>query len=153
MKNNKSKLMHILEGKSSGVSPTSVDACVIDGMFIIQSLESIAPTYGAIAKDIMVNLCRKAKRVDFVCDTYKSPSIKDIERGRRGNLGGEISLIVQGPEQHRPKDFQQALRNNFKKSLLCFLVKEWEDDSYASVLHGHEIYFGLEKRVLPLQRG
>ena len=38
MKSNKSKLMHILEGKVSSVSPTSVDACVVDGMFIYNTV-------------------------------------------------------------------------------------------------------------------
>ena len=116
IKSEKSKLMQKLEGKVSSNPPSSIDVCIGDGMFLIQSMQNVAPTYGGIAKSIMTNLCSRARRIDFVCDTYKSPSIKDIERSIRGNQENKISIKVHGPEQHRPKDFSQALRHSdFKK--------------------------------------
>ena len=52
MKSNKCKLMHKLKRNVLIVLAASVDVCLVNGMLMIQSLESVAPTYGGIAKII-----------------------------------------------------------------------------------------------------
>ena len=109
MKSNKSKLMHKLEGKVSSSPPASVDVCVVDGMFMTQSLHNLEPAYGGIAKKILRSLCRKAKRVDFVCDTYERPSIKDIERCARGNVRSEFNICCTRPRAASSKRFPASI--------------------------------------------
>jgi hypothetical protein len=83
-------------------------------------------------------------RVDFVCDTYRTPSIKDIERERRGSE--ESSYLITGPQQSRPKDWQHALQSpSFKTSLLRFLADEWKNTSYAQTIAGHEVYVAVDE--------
>ena len=116
----------------------------MDGMFLIQSLVDLPSTFGGVANVILSRLARHANRVDFVCDTYKHPSIKDINREDRGSTEGEVK--VSGPEQRRPKDFSQALKTElFKTSLLLFLAEEWCRNEYAAVLKTIELYFGLDE--------
>ena len=45
--------------------------------------------------------------VDLVCDTYQTPSVKDVEHTRRGDV--EATYIITGPQQKRPRDWQKAL--------------------------------------------
>ncbi|MCG7875152.1 MAG: hypothetical protein N0C90_02335 [Candidatus Thiodiazotropha endolucinida] len=141
----KSKLFAKLEARIHSDAPRSVDVCIMDGMFLIQSLVALPPTFGGVAKLIMSCLARLADRVDFLCDTYKHPSIKDITREDRGSVTGEIK--VSGPDQRRPKDFGTALKaESFKISLLRFLAEEWSSDEYTSVLKTCELYFGLDDK-------
>ena len=83
-KTDKSKLMHKLEDKIESTSPDAVDACAVDAMFLIRSMKNLPTTYGAVSRAILSKIMCFGKRVDFVCDTYNSPSIKDIERSAGG---------------------------------------------------------------------
>ena len=146
IKTDKSQLMHHLEKKIESTCPPrdEVSTCVVDGMFLLHILQHVPATYGGMAKTILEYLCAQAKRIDFVCDTYKHPSVKDVERDRRGDLHGLTALVVTGPEQHRPVEYQKALRSDeFKTSLLAFLSVEWLDDQYAPILRGHQLFFAL----------
>ena len=142
-KTDKAALMKKLEKRVVTEDPSNCDACVVDGMFLVQSLTNLPSTFGGVAKTILNILCGLARCVHFVCDTYRSPSIKQSERLLRDSH--EADIKVTGPEQKRPKDFQKALRSGkFKTSLLRFLSQEWSRDCYASQLEGHGIYFGLD---------
>lgn len=142
-KTDKSALMKKLEKQVNTEEPMTCDAHVIDGMFLIQSLTNLPPTFGGVAKTILQILCSLSERVDFVCDTYKSPTIKHAERVLRDS--NEADIKVTGPDQKRPKDFQKALQSEkFKTSLLRYLAQEWRRECYAPILHGHHIYFGLD---------
>lgn len=61
MTRDKSKVLHRLEGKVASSPPPSVNVCAVDGMFLIQSLQNVAPTYSGEAKSIMESLCSQAK--------------------------------------------------------------------------------------------
>ena len=58
-------------------------------------------TYGKITEDIMEKLCTMDE-VHFICDVYKEPSLKDVERKRRG--GAELAFPITEPGQRIPKD-------------------------------------------------
>jgi hypothetical protein len=47
------------------------------------NLNDLPATYGCIANLILMKIC-VAQIVDFVCDTYRTPSIKAGEQERRG---------------------------------------------------------------------
>ncbi len=49
-------------------------------------------------------------RFDFVCDTYRKPSIKDEERERRNKVNG-IRVKILSPKQKCPKQWQKYLAN------------------------------------------
>lgn len=119
-KTKKSKLMHKLEERVKGRTPSTSDTCIIDTKFLIRTLINVPNTYGDIAKFIPSRSLAFRKRVDFVCDSYKNPSIKDIEHGIRGSGCKPTSnkFIISGPEQKRPSDFNAALNSaNFKVEL------------------------------------
>ena len=141
-KTNKAKLMHYLEAKAVHTPPTAVSATVVDAMFLLHTQVDIPPTYGGIAERLLRQLCVMSERVDFVTDTYQSPSIKDIERDRRGAC--EAGYSIQGPQQKRPTEWQKALLSpSFKSALLKFLFSEWLRPEYAQILSGHSLYFAL----------
>ena len=50
-----------------------------------------------------------SERVDFVGDQYISPSIKDIERERRGQ--SDMVYQISGPEQRSPLEWQNSLKS------------------------------------------
>ena len=100
-------------------------------------------TYGEVAKVILSKICTYGKRIDFVCDTYRSPSIKDNERNMRG--ANDINIVIAGSEQKRPSNFGQALSSGrFKTSLFKFLAAEWEKNIYKEILDDHEVFLALE---------
>ena len=84
----------------------------------------------------------------MVFDRIVSPSIKDCERDKRSAGNDRHSTyVITGPAQKRPNNFIGALRNNqFKDSLVKFLVSSWEDNSNADILYGKEIYATYDER-------
>lgn len=69
-KTGKAALQQKLEKMIDSCSPTSVNAYVIDAMFLIRSWTNLPSTYAGVAKAILSQICCFAKRVDFVRDTY-----------------------------------------------------------------------------------
>ena len=63
-------------------APRSVVACIVDGMFLVQSHVDLSPTFGGQANLTLSRLVRRANHVDFACDTLKILSINDITRDR-----------------------------------------------------------------------
>ncbi|KAG7163007.1 hypothetical protein Hamer_G002055 [Homarus americanus] len=105
----------------------------MDATFLIKSLSDFPATCGGVAEVLLSKLCAHARCVDFVYDTYTSPSIKDNERHMRG--ANEVNIVIAGPEHKRQKHFSQALSSGlFKTSLLKFLAAEWEKDTYKEML-------------------
>ena len=67
-------------------------AIMVDGMALLQSITKIPTTCEELARKvlgILVNMDNNenTSRVDFVCDQYIIPSIKDSERERLGSTG------------------------------------------------------------------
>ena len=136
----KAKLANYLTLKVNSEQPPSFDAYVVDAMYLIRSLnlKDMSGTYGDIALQILRKICI-APRVDFVCDTYRSPSIKNAEQKKRG--ASDLDITITGPSQKRPKDLKGALiSSKFKSELLSFFSTEWSKDTYAEVLRGHDLY-------------
>ena len=68
-------------------------------------------------------------------DNIKSPSIKDTERDRRGNLERHTLYSTLGLKQKRPSNFANALRSDsFKIEFVKLLSAALCDSSLFSVL-------------------
>ena len=61
-------------------APRNIDACIVDGMFLVQSHDDLPSTFDGQANVTLCRLVRRANPVDFACDTFKYPSINDITR-------------------------------------------------------------------------
>ena len=69
--------------------------------------------------------------------------MKDAERQRRGS--DDMVFSMTGPDQHRPKYWQSALRfSSFKVAFMRFLSTEWMKSSYAEIMSHHEVYLALD---------
>ena len=66
-----------------------------------------------------------------MCNTYTSPSIRDVERNIRGSHNERFLFKITGAEQICPEDFQETMKScNFKLLLLRFLADEWRNQAY-----------------------
>ena len=72
-------------------------------MFFLHTQVNPPVSYGRIAGSILEKLVSLAARVDFVCDQYISPSIKDVERERRGTV--ETLYTITGCDQTELQDW------------------------------------------------
>ena len=82
-----------------------------------------------------------SKRVDIIFDTYEMPSIKRMERERRGTCYRNCKSM--GPQQARPADLNEALKSpSFKTELPTFLLNEWKEQAYAHIMHERHVYVG-----------
>ena len=77
---NKSTLFGKLEVRIITDSPRNINACIVYGMFLVQSYVDLPSTFGGQANKALSRLVRRANHVDFACDTFKYPSINDITR-------------------------------------------------------------------------
>ena len=114
MKTEKSNLLDILENKVPSAMPSSIDACVIDGIFLLHLLPPHIPgTYGALPAGFLRQVVALSHlRVHLVFDAYPVPSIKDSERALRGldhSEGREYTIT--GPEQLRPRNINDSLQS------------------------------------------
>ena len=146
----KSKLANHLKslGKQNAQA-VKVKTYLIDAMFFIRLLVNIPSTYGGIAKRLLENLMKlghEAERLDFIADTYKTPSLKDFEREVvRGQDISESTFLIAGPDMKRPSDFSKALgETSFKVSLLRFLSIEWKKSEYTSILKTKTLYYKFD---------
>ena len=143
---NKSVLRDCLESTvTEHGEPSLVKAHVIDGNFLLHCLPpKIPPTFGGLSKVILQTaLTHKSPRIDIVFDTYESPSIKDCERERRG--ADLQQFVIVGPEQIRPRKLEQALKSmSFKQALPRFLLEDWCNDEYLTIIGDREVYLGVD---------
>ena len=141
----KSSLARKIENRIiSNIEPSNIDVYMIATMFLVHTLSSFPVTYGGLAKTILSKACSFASQV-HQCDTYgEGPSIKGQEHEKRGD--SHTIHRITGPSQRRPADFRSALQlSTFKTELLNFLAREWMSSDYASILEGHEVYFGMDQ--------
>ena len=135
-KTQKSSLFHHLENQVvSTQTSMPAAACIVDGIFLLRTLPPNQPsTFGALAVTILVHVTSlSSDRADIVFDTYEMPSIKAYERARRGPIEKEFKIV--GPEQSRPKNFNDALNSpSFKRELPSFLMKEWQRQHFSSMI-------------------
>ena len=143
-KTDKAKLLHKLENTIRSTGPEDpVDVTLVDGMFLLHTLQNLPTTYGEVASVILALLCNMSNRVDMICDTYREPSIKDLEHSRRS--ADDSMYSITGPSQQRPKNWQKALQSSrFKTALVKFLVQEWSMHADPEVLKGHDVFLAVE---------
>lgn len=74
---------------------------------------------GKVAQKILnYFLSQSGRTIILTFDTYRTPSIKDLERIARGERRTE-TYHISGPDQDRPSNFLKALENiKFKEALL-----------------------------------
>lgn len=145
-KTDKSVLLKVLEEKvEKHMSPLVVDACIIDGNFLLHTLPAtkLPATFGGVARSFLVqSVSLSPKRVDIAFDDYPTPSVKDCERARRGTDDSQVFVL--GPEQIRPKNFDSALNSrSFKQQFPLFIAEEWKDQSYAHIIGTRDVYLGF----------
>ena len=148
VKTDKSKLLHYLE---LGIVPTAErpsDAVhIIEGNAMLQSLVAIPDTFEELAESVF-NQLPKAKRVDFITDTYKPQSIKSYERTRRGTTA---THLLSGAKTRTPHDWKNFMSNDKNKTqLIKLLLDQWKTDKFATRLVGRDIYFVIDKAVVRL---
>ena len=153
LKTNKATLLHKLEKvefvelEDASKVPNSV--YIVDGNVLLHSLLDIPATFGDLAKKVFMCL-PKAACIHFVTDTYKQESIKSAERLRRGSSENNTYLL-NGSATKLPRNWKLFLSSEEnKRSLINFLLTEWETDNYADKLENKEIFFVNEERCVLL---
>ena len=145
----KSKIFHALEAKvEEDGAPQDAGCTIIDGCFMLRTMNPSQPgTYGALSRNIMSTVLQsKGSRVDVTFDTYETPSIKDSERGRRGSVSRNVSIVISGPQQRRDGSFAKQLDSEgFKRALPSFLVDDWQRPEYAPLIGNRELYVGVRE--------
>ena len=106
------------------------------------SSEFTRNVYDGLAAIILIQATAlSSKRVDITFDTYEMPSIKKMERERRGTCDRNYKNI--GQQQTLSADFNETLKSpSFKTELPTFLLNEWEDQAYAHIIHERHVYVG-----------
>ena len=88
-KTNKSALAKLLEdGVEILPNLTNASAVIVDAMARLQTLPRIPDRFIDLADVILsavIKQAGEARRIDFVADQYPSVSMKNIERGKRGD--------------------------------------------------------------------
>ena len=140
----KSKRMHKIESLlEDSTAPTDVDVGIGDATFLQHTQNNPPLTFGQLAVALLNQLTCMAQQVHLVCDIYNTPSIKENERRRRGS--DDMVFSMTGPDQHRSKDWQSALRfSSSKVAFMRFLATEWMKSSYALIISHHEVYLALD---------
>ena len=142
-KTDKAQLLRRLEKMCESANPERTDVIIVDAAFFLHTMQSPPMSFGKIAEDILQRLCSMAPEVHFVCDVYKEPSIKHLERSRRGEE--DLTFSITGPEQKRPRDWQKALKSpKFKAAFFRFLAAEWERQRYLRLLGNHIVFLGFD---------
>ena len=122
-------------------APGNIDITIIDGMFFLHLFPDLPSTFGSVASHILRQICRqKGNETHLIFDKIISPSIKDCERTKRA-LSRSTVYQITGPEQKRPTNWLQALRQDkFKEALVEFLTNHWSDNSFASSFGQKKIF-------------
>jgi len=120
----------------------------VDGNAHFQAIGHLPDTFEELALQVF-NTLPKVTVIHFVTDTYKSISIKSLERNRRGS---SVSYLIQGPKMKLARDFKSFLLNSDnKQQFIKFLLSEWQADKYSNIIKGRSIFFVSEEQCFYLQ--
>ena len=117
-------------------------------MFILNlSTQNLTKTYSALARRILVKVLNLTNiRADLCFDIYESPSIKDVKRKNRADVETEREFYI-GPRLKIPRNFNELLKiSSFKSSFLDFLMKEYENIEYATMMGEKELYCSIDNK-------
>ena len=136
----KSKVFHSLKAGLKSTPPEKICVFIADGMFLVHALIGTSPTYGVLARKLLLKVMKETtERADICFDCFNSPSIKDVERKERGDVDS-VRLFSIGPKVKIEKDISSLLKlSSFKNELIRFLSAEYEDDKYAPII-GKKIF-------------
>ncbi|CAG5110081.1 Protein of unknown function, partial [Cotesia congregata] len=111
LKTPKSTFANSLKSQVEMVEPTNIDVEIIDGFYFLYLIGNSMPqTFEKVAESILMKICAsQAKEIHLIFDQYVTPSIKDSERQSRKEF--DVPYKITGPQQIRPKDFVQSLKN------------------------------------------
>ena len=140
-KNNKSVFQeHISKSPIINRLPTGEKAFIIDGNAILHQQVTIPDTFGTLAENVFNSLpIHKHTRIDFVTDTPKTRSIKDLTRKSRG-IGKEY--VISGPLTKVPPQWKDLLHHNANKAqIITLMINDWKTDKYAAKLHTVKLYY------------
>ena len=146
--NDKSTVFHHLTKDFQSNSPDTIETAIADVMFILNlSTQNLLKTYSALAKRILVKVLNITNiRADLCFDIYESPSIKDVKRKDRGDIETEREFYI-GPRLKIPSNFNELLKiSSLKSSFLDFLMKEYENIEYSSVIGEKEFYCSIDSK-------
>lgn len=122
-KTNKAKLKDIILKDVTAMNDIEEncvnDVAIVDMMAILNTFTSIPKTYSDLADKFVRALPRNYFRVDIVADTYKSTSIKALERKLRGE---SEKIHIASLESKTPGDFSRILKNGENKERLIELI-------------------------------
>lgn len=141
----KSAMQGILRNDST--LPAHVDVVLVDGFFILHSLQNVPQSFGNISKKILQTITNNnASSVHIIFDRYFSPSVKDYERDSRAECNRDGEYHISGPEQVRPEEFSKLLRKDkFKVALVKFLIDHWKSNELAVFFNNKTILLNFEK--------
>ncbi|CAH1645610.1 unnamed protein product [Spodoptera littoralis] len=131
-KTDKSALLKMLQKEIDSNPPERCDVIVYDGFFIMHSIRDVPSSFKNISKKLMqVFTANSADTVIIAFDRYTFPSIKHNEHSIRGRIKGQ-HYQINGPDQIRPSNFADALKNiYFKEALVDFIIDDWANDYMA----------------------
>ncbi|KAJ8031889.1 hypothetical protein HOLleu_25241 [Holothuria leucospilota] len=140
LKTDKSKLLRKLEELQGSFTETPlppIDVTLIDGGFLIHSFLSAIgniTSYRHLARKLLAYVCaNQGNEIHVLFDTYRPMSLKESERKLRG--AEDCPFVITGPEQAPRQNCQKLLQNGiFKDQLAIFLLKEWQENQYGSIL-------------------
>ena len=148
IKTAKSKLLTCIEPSDCSSEFRSESYHVIDGNAMMHSICKLPRTFGQIAK-LLFDMLPKVERVDFVTDTFKTNSIKSLERLRRGT---STKILLNGPEQTVPSDWHAFLsKDENKTQLIEFILSEWSSEKYTDLLKGRRIFYASGSKCFLLE--
>lgn len=130
-------------------------AMPVDAMAMIRTLRQadIPKTFGQLAHVILERICHQFQyfsKIDFVVYTYRSTSIKSVERDRRTSALGELRQHIASEAQQCPRQFSKYLSNGSnKEEFIAFLFDKWQHpDCRSHIGEGRCLYVtGGEKCV------
>ena len=132
LKTTKSTYMNAIEENLTDCYLAADELCdkntlVLDAMAELQSLKQ-SGTFGDLADQLLRKICSmalsyKAERVDFVCDTYPTSSIKGIERSRRADSGSQRVTIYNGL-QKIPIKFKSFFVRFQQQRVSCYISSQ-----------------------------
>ena len=83
----KSKVFHSLKAGLKSTPPEKICVFIADGMFLVHALIGTSPTYGVLARKLLLKVMKETtERADICFDCFNSLSIKDVERKERGDV-------------------------------------------------------------------
>ena len=145
-------VMEYLEREIETVNPPLRDTAIIDGMFLLRSLEKQLPynLRGLVRVILMKTMKMSRQRSDLVFDTYNSPSLKDIARSERGDEDS-IDPYTFGSGQKTPNNFRELLKlSSFKNCFLRFFYGEIRSQDYANIIVHHELFCSVDSECIKL---